>query len=259
MKNITKIIAVALIILSFGTTTVYASLDALLGGPVLAVPGNSEPTGQYGSVQAFAISVNGDVNADGKVDSLDAAQILKRDAGTITEFDNKEAEYTLTEEEELTVREIFWNEHIKGDGINDGIERAEVGRYFGEYNGWKVIRLTDTDRPLPEEVGWHYVYSLNGYIFYYEGSHIYAVKDDSIYVLWEAYENGILTDEDIRNIAIQDGTVPADIWVDAYKWEPNEDGTYPLVSNLFGDANNDRKVDSLDAAWILKYDAGLVE
>ncbi len=257
MRKFLKIIATVILLMSVASTVVSANyFDNWAYVPVnKVISGNSDPTGQYGSIQAFAISVNGDVNGDGKVDSLDAAQVLKRDAGIITEFANKEYDPTLTPEEESAICQGFWEGCINESGSYES-GFVEVLAYYGKYNDWAVAYITGL-----EDNGYYHINILNGYVFHYgSGNEDVVVKGTEVYELWEAYESGLLTDEDIYKIAIQQGTVPADLWTDSNEvWIPEEDGTYSLVYNIFGDANNDRKVDSLDAAWILKYDAGLVE
>ncbi len=264
MKNITKIIAAVLLLLSLMTTVVSAkeakncSQATSQGAEASAQLEEASPEKQYTSRKAFAISVNGDVNGDGKIDSLDAAQVLKYDAGIVTEFVNKEYNPTLTPEEERSLCEAYWEYWMPNKPYNEESNDVQVGAYYGTYNDGHTAYFWDSflqegDMVIELEIG--------GYI-YTNGStrQIQYVKDGMICTVEEAYTKGDLTDDDVYKILLQSGTLPANLWRTMDPIEKEYLSMYKhLVYNIFGDASGDRKVDSLDAAWILKYDAGLVE
>ncbi len=249
MSNTIKTILAVLLLLSIVATSVSAKE---------MVDVTAEETVQYNTVEAFAISVNGDVNADGKVDSLDAAQILKYDADIISEFDNKVGETpALTEELEAEICTAFCRPRCYAEyPLEVALPLTYVYSYCGNFEGWDVVMLM---HPFAkEEMIW--TSFVGGYGFhYYSGDELIVYKDGNAYWLSDAYNNGYITDSAVYDIAIKCGTLPENLWLSLSAGSIFEDYDDYVVRNLFGDANNDRKVDSLDAAWILKHDAGLVE
>ncbi len=210
------------------------------------------------SIESFAINLNGDVNADGEVNSLDAALVLKYDAGLIDEFANKAPEYVLSEEAEAQLCRGYYDYYDSQYSLGIPFEESgvEILSYYGNHSGCEVAYFSDY---ILEDTLAYETHIIAGYVFEYTtGRQIQVYKDGEVYDLTEAYDNGLLTAEDIYKIAIHRGTSPVNTNDrDDSAWESL--GLYYSVKNVFGDANFDRMVDNLDAAWILKFDAGLIE
>ncbi len=76
-----------------------------------------------------------------------------------------------------------------------------VSRYFGNFNGCDVVFIDEyppiyNDMLRPLEVA--------GYIIvFHNGRPLYIYKDGAVYLLKDAYENGLLTKEDVYQIALK--------------------------------------------------------
>ena len=78
------------------------------------------------------------------------------------------------------------------------LEEFYVKRYYGEYNGAVPVRV---EGPFIYTMAVE-LYVVAGYgIKNPDGNKIWVWKDGNFYLLNDAYENGILTEEDIANIA----------------------------------------------------------
>lgn len=207
------------------------------------------------SFTRFAIELNGDVNGDGDINSLDAALVLRYDVGLVNEFGNSRPIPELTEEVDAELCLAYY-EHYFADG-NGGYygnfeeSGIEISSYLGCYNGYHVAYFLDwfiQDTMAEETI------IVAGYVFEYgTGRQHEVIKDGQFYTISQAYENGYLTAEDVYNIAVLRGTSPKEAT------ERDFEGRYCRSSNKLGNVNDDRFIDNLDAALILKYDAGLIE
>ncbi|MBR6426272.1 MAG: hypothetical protein IKS28_00445 [Clostridia bacterium] len=103
-------------------------------------------------------------------------ELLEQIAGDFAAFMNKKFNYRLSAEE------------LKG---------FYVERYYGEYNGAVPVKVEGLLHTTAVEL-----YVVAGYgVWNNDGNKIWVWKDGNFYLLSDAYENGILTEEDIANIA----------------------------------------------------------
>lgn len=230
MKKAFGALASALILLTLTVSPVAADRDA-------------NTSVAYESIDAFALAMNGDVNADGEIDSLDAAAILKYDVGSIDAFTaSSPREELSTEAEEQICSDYFDSIHREWDDYT--ADDVSVRSYYGNYNGCHAVMM---DGYWEVAMG-EYTVVCAGYAFHYGVvEEILIYKDGAFYTMPQAYENGYITAEDVFAIGKIKGTAPADLF----------DIEKETVRNVFGDVNNDGEIDSLDAALILKYDVGL--
>lgn len=182
----------------------------------------------------------GDVNGDGAVDNLDAAYILKYDAGIVSSFPNRLIRSEAPEGVKMRLTEAYFN-FTKDDF--DGrytMEYFGVQEYFGNYSGCDVAYMTG---PFAYTEAMRYV-EVAGYIICYrDGQEVYVNKGDGFYTIKEAYDLGYITQEDVFGIGVKLGIA-------------DEQGNI-IYKESIGDITGDGVVDNLDAAYILKLDACL--
>ena len=152
--------------------------------------------------------IRADVNDDGKADALDASLILQYDAGLIIYFPVEIPQLTpLVDELENQIKEDWLKRYSCQPGYPDeyNIDCVNVYKYYGIYNSCVVLMMSDaytvhTQAPTQEEVA--------GYVFYYGSSRQIVVYSERKFCgLSQAYEQGLLTKQDIRNIHVIHSTI----------------------------------------------------
>lgn len=276
MKNIIKITALAIALLMVLMLPVAAigvgkSEKALAVEEISADGASLEETSDENTSMEEPVDdmpydmldiLYGDVNGDGLVDNLDAAMVLKYDADMIRGFDNQVPKQALTPEVEEMIGRAYYDYYDGLYGITESYEDAHIEvYYYGNYSGCEVAYITDY--VFEESMGYE-LYIVAGYTFHYTtGRRLSVYKDGAFYTVSDAYEKGYLTARDVFNIALQRGTIPETaIGEDGYLLDEFDNfiGQKEIsVRSIYGDANGDKAVDSLDAAWILKYDAGIID
>lgn len=188
----------------------------------------------------------GDVNGDYKVDNLDAALILQYDCGKVNSLNNR---YRLPYMPQDVKDEIslayydYWCSKLPSIKDESTVDEFYVIAYYGTYSGCDFVYLAD---PLVDS----YLYltvTVAGYSMQYGSDRQVIVhKDGDFYSTQEAYDKGLVTKEDIYNLGLYKGVV---VGVDINEGE--------MLYKRTGDVNGDFVVNNIDAALILKYDAGL--
>lgn len=118
-----------------------------------------------------------------------------------------------------------------------------VGAYYGTYSGCDFVYMIDPLEDTYEEI----TVTVAGYSMQYGSSRQVIVhKDGDFQSMQEAYDKGLVTKEDIYNQGLYQGIISG---VDVNKGE--------FLCERTGDVNGDLVVNNIDAALILKYDAGL--
>jgi len=97
-----------------------------------------------------------------------------------------------------------------------------ISEYYGTYNGWVVVRV---NTPVP---GVERIVTIGGYEFSVLPP-IIAWKDGQIHELKDAYEAGILTQEDIRSIIVK---TPGIQWEEKQYWTGTIDEDFDGYSVL---------------------------
>jgi len=244
MKRTTVILIASTLILSFAAFSVAAT-EADVG------------VGQY------MLGLNGDVNGDGVINNLDAATVLKYDAGIVTEFYNKKPELlSLEQQHENKVVADFLN--FKNCDESDAGYIKEI-KSFGMYGSCEILWIdlykSDIDMTYYNDVGGYYIEE-------YKYSRIFVYKDGEFLKLNKALKEGLISSDDVFEVVKRMGAVlPVRYYKNVYV--DKETGiTVENVSELkdigvtivnrIGDVNCDRTVNNTDASLILKYDAGLI-
>ncbi len=188
----------------------------------------------------------GDVNGDGVVNSLDAALVLKFDADLIEYVPVSEPLEIPDEETVDCIRNDYWTNHL---GNTEGgtsvwettIDDVRISKYYGNVNGCEIVFMEDN---YPEIPAYQTVWVGSHGFVYGVLKEAFAYKDGQFYTFGEAYEGGYLRASDIYTLGTR---MPL-------QWD---EGSYDAVK--MGDCNFDGEINSLDAAWILRYDAGLIQ
>ncbi|MBE6677245.1 MAG: hypothetical protein E7597_00410 [Ruminococcaceae bacterium] len=188
----------------------------------------------------------GDVNGDKRMDSLDAALMLKYDAGIIEYVPVSEPLDMPDTETVDRIRNDYWTNYLGNELGAPGkwettIDDVRISKYYGNVNGYEIVFMEDN---YPEQPAYQTVWVGNHGFRYGVIKEAFAYKDGQFYTFKEAYDAGYLTNDDIYTLGTR---MPLE-WKGA---------TYDGV--IMGDCNFDRQLNSLDAAWVLKYDAKLVE
>lgn len=228
MKNTLKILAAILV----------------LAMTVIPVAAESDNVG----LKQYIAELNGDVNGDGAVDNLDAALILKYDAGIVNELENKAPVSVPLEGEK--------KDKIISDFVTAysyfSPEEITVAESYGVYDNCEVFYIDsegmqEIDATIYEAIGGYWI-DFNDYL------RLYAYKDGEFCDLETAFNKGLISSADMLEIVKIHGEVyPTEYFdnVDVY------DESHIFIVNRFGDVNCDCAIDNLDALAILKYDAGL--
>lgn len=228
-------------------TITFMLLLALAVLPAVASPVSAS----YTSFEAKAYSTDdipppqiGDVNGDGEVDSLDAALVLKLDAGIIDYLPVNAPIEPLDPELEDQIRLDYWTNYlgnkVGGTSVWDTtIDNVVITGYFGCFSGCEIVYFEDN---YPEESAYQAIWVGNHGFAYGSSKEAFAYKDGEFYTFPEAFNAGYLTPDDIYAL----GTRMQIAW----------NGVAASL-NPMGDYNFDMSIDSLDAAGILRYDAGL--
>jgi len=154
--------------------------------------------------------LTGDVNGDGEVDALDAAMILQYDAGLIDCFpvdqsqpdDSSEPEdppplTPLPPETELQIKQSWVNgypEYANPEYHN--VDTVTV-KYYGTYNGCVAVMMYGF-WAIPQTVCHE---EIAGVTFSYPDMNFILVWKDGCFIeLSPAYDQGLLTKEDLINI-----------------------------------------------------------
>jgi len=230
MKNTIKILITAVLILSMTAIPVTAVDDEI-------------------SIEQYMLELNGDVNGDGLIDNLDAALILKYDAGLLTEFKNKSPVGIPLEGERLTeITADFMKTHknLTADDVT-AIES------YGVYGDCEVFWIEVEGQ---QDVGAEMYADIGGYLVeYHEYFRLHVYKDGEFCYLDIAYDQGLISSEDVLEVLkICSGIFPTKFY------DPSHFSIMDLeviIVNRFGDVNCDRVIDDLDAGIILKHDVGL--
>lgn len=194
-----------------------------------------------------AAVVVGDVNGDGKVDNLDAVTVLKYDAGQ-----KVDAFPPLPYPEEPEgLREKINADYLSFKDIDvDSLSNIDKGmvesalsgwHYRGEFSGCSVVSgiwpFEETDDVRCEEIAGYYLY-------YASDIDVSVYKDGGFYSVKEAYENGMITKEDVFGIGVF-SSIATEYLGD------------PVYRRTAADMDGDYRVTNVDAARILQIDAGL--
>ena len=235
MKKAIKILVLAILTLSF-----------------LIFPFAVGATEDTPSIEEYMLLLNGDVNGDGRIDNLDAALVLKYNVGTLTEFENKRP--TGAPLEGVRKDEVI-SDFIATDAYLTE-ESVTVIESYGVYGDCEVFWINingQQDIPTENRI------DIGGYfITYHNYFRLHVYKDGEFCGLDTAFNNGLITSEDVFEIMkICGGIYPVEYFDTGYGGIIADLGV--TIINRFGDVNCDRVVDNLDAQLILKYDAGIKE
>ena len=146
-----------------------------------------------------------DVNGDGRVDTTDARLILQYTVGKISDFPTPPPLIPLTEAQALKIKqdfvnyakdlELFWPSpevsHIAIGNDNNG--------YLGTYHGCEVVILLDRSQPFHPSFK---NYTVAGFTISvpYLDRYLLVHQGDTFIELQQAYEEGIVSSGDIREI-----------------------------------------------------------
>jgi len=242
----------ALALLAASATASFAEAEAIFVDG-LCISNESAAANSDISTKTTAYSTDdipppqiGDVNGDAKTDNLDAALILKLDAGLIDYLPVNAPIEPLSPELEDRIRLDYWTNYLGeeegGTSVWDQtIEDVRITWYYGCFSGCEIVYIDDNG---PESPGSQRIWVGNHGFYYEVVNEALAYKDGEFYTFPEAFNAGYLTPDDIYALGTRMPLSRLD----------NTTHIYDM-----GDYNFDEKIDNLDAARILRYDAGFDE